>query len=313
MDLSIIIVNWNTRDLLKACLRSVYAETRGLTFEVFVVDNASTDGSPEMVRTEFPQVRLIQNNVNVGFAKANNQAIALSKGRYILLLNPDTLLRDNAFSRMVHFLRSHPDIGALGCKILTSEGKIDLRGAKGFPSLLGEFFELTRLSYRFPRSKFFGNYLMTYWDHEDSREVDVLSGACLMIRREALEQVGLFDERFFLYGAEVDWYYRLKRMGWKVFYYSEAEIIHIGSQSTRQLGEKMGLERFRSRYRLFCKHKGKGYARAYKALLCLVTVIKVLGFWIGFLGSTSSEKKRWYRRKIRLHRRVLWWILGGDL
>jgi GT2 family glycosyltransferase len=134
-----------------------------------------------------------------------------------------------------------------------------------------------------------------------------------MVWREALDQVGLLDERFFIYGAEVDWYYRLKGMGWKVFYYSEAEIIHIGSQSTQQLQDEMGLERFHSRYMLFLKHKGKGYAWTYKALVFLVTVIKVLYFWIGLLCSTSGEKRRWYRRKVRLHRRVLWWIFGGDL
>jgi len=311
MDLSIVIVNWNTRELLEACLRSVYAQVHGLDFEVFVVDNASVDGSPEMIRTKFPQVSLIQNNVNLGFVKANNQAISLSKGRYISLLNPDTLLKNDALSKMVTFLDGHPDIGVLGCKILTAEGEIDLRGAKEFPSLLGELFELTRLSHWLPRSRFFGNYLMTYWDREDSREVDVLSGACLMIRREALEQVQYLDENFFIYGAEVDWYYRLKRLGWKVFYYAEAEIVHIGGQSTSQLKEEMGIERFRSRYRLFWKHKGRSYAWAYKALVFLITVTKVLAFWIGLLVSTSGEKKCRYQAKVKLHRRVLWWVLRG--
>lgn len=309
VSLSIVIVSWNVKEPLKVCLRSLYEHTQGVSFEIFVVDNASQDSTPELIETEFPKVQLIRNEVNVGFARANNQAIMLSKGKYILLLNPDTFIKDDALSRMVGFLDIHPDIGALGCKVLTTEGKIDFRCARRFPTLLGELFELTRLSYRFPHNRFLGDYLMTYWDHGDNREVDTLSGACLMVRRETIEQVGLLDEDFFLYGEDVDWCYRLRKAGWRVLYYSEAEIVHLGGHSTQQVREEMSLERFRSRYKFFRKHKGKGYAWAYKALVFFITVIKEMIFGMGFVRSMKRKKKNWYREKVRLHRHVLRWVL----
>ncbi len=308
-DLSVVIVSWNVEEQLRAGLQSLYAHTQQISYEVFVVDNASKDGSPEMIAAEFPKVQLLRNPANVGFARANNQAITLSKGRYVLLLNPDTFLHDDALSRMVSFLDHRADIGVLGCKVLTAEGKIDPRCARRFPTLWGELFELTRLSYRFPHNRLFGEYLMTYWDHGDSREVDAISGACLMVRRAAIEQVGLLDESFFLYGEDLDWCYRLKKAGWKVFYYSEAEIIHIGSQSTRQLKEETALERFRSRYKFFRKHVGRGYAWIYKTLVFLITMIKEMIFGVGFLGSRGRERRDWYREKVRVHWRVLRWVL----
>jgi len=252
---------------------------------------------------------LLRNPANVGFARANNQAITLSKGRYVLLLNPDTLLHDDALSRMVSFLDHHLGIGVLGCKLLTAEGKIDPHCAREFPTLFGELFELTKLSYWFPRSRVFGSYLMTYWDHGDSREVDALSGACLIVRRAAVEQVGLLDESFFLYGEDVDWCYRFKQAGWEVFYYSEAEIIHLGGQSTQQLKEERRLQRFRSRYKFFRKHSGKGYAWIHKALVFVITVVKEMIFGIGFLSSMRREKRDWYREKVRLHWHVLRWVV----
>lgn len=308
-DLSVVIVSWNVKEQLKACLQSLYAHTQQVSFDVFVVDNASQDGSPEMIEAEFPKVQLLRNEMNVGFAGANNQAITLSKGRYVLLLNPDTFLHDDALSRMVSFLDHHLGIGVLGCKLLTTEGKIDLHCARGFPTLLGDLFELTKLSYWFPHSRVFGGYLMTYWDHGDNREVDALSGACLMFRRTAMEQIGLLDENFFLYGEDVDFCYRFKKTGWKVFYYSEAKIVHLGSQSTQQLKEEMGLERFRSRYKFFRKHRGQVYAWTYKALVFLMAIIKEMIFGMGFLRSIRSEKKDWYRGKAKLHWRVLLWAL----
>jgi GT2 family glycosyltransferase len=308
-DLSVIIVNWNVKKQLEACLQSLYEHTQQVSCEVLVVDNASQDGSPEMIAAEFPKVQLLRNPANVGFARANNQAITLSKGRYVLLLNPDTLLHDDALSRMVSFLDHRADIGVLGCKVLTAEGKIDTRCARRFPTLWGELFELARLSYRFPHNRLFGEYLMTYWDHGDSREVDAISGACLMVRRAAIEQVGLLDESFFLYGEDIDWCYRCKEARWKVFYYSEAAIIHLGSQSTQQLEDEMGLERFRSRDQLFRKHRGQVYAWTYKALVFLLAVIKEMIFGMGFLRNIGSEKRDWYSRKIKMHWRVLLWAL----
>ncbi len=310
MDLSIVIVSWNVRDLLEACLRSIYAKTRGLSFEVFVVDNASADGSPEMVEQSFPQVQLICNAANVGFARATNQALRLSKGRYVLLLNPDTVILDEALVQMVRFADENPDIGALGPKVLTAQGEVDMRCARRFPSLLSEFFELTRLSYRFPRNRLLGSYLMSYWDHNDSREVEVLMGACMLVRREAMEQVGLLDEAFYMYGEDVEWCYRLKRAGWRIWYDSEARIVHLGGQSTKLIREEMGLERFRSRYTFFRKHRGPLYAGAYKALMLLITLAKQVIFAVRAIISRDEGQRRRYRDKVRLHGKVLRWVLS---
>lgn len=311
VDVSVIIVSWNVKDWLRICLQSLRRHTRQTTYEVFVVDNGSQDGSAEMVETEFPDVHLLRNEANVGFARASNQAIIDSQGKYIVLLNPDTFVRDDALSRMVGFLDDRPGIGALGCKVLTAEGEIDLRCARRFPTLQSELFELTRLSFRFPDNRLFGRYLMSYWDHGDTREVEALSGACMMVRRQAVEEVGLLDETFFLYGEDIDWCYRLKRAGWAIVYYSEAEIVHIGGQSSQQVKEEMGVERFRSGYRFFRKHRGPGYAGAYKALVLLISVMKGLFFGIGFLRNAGKRNYRsWYCDKVKLHGRVLRWALG---
>ena len=312
VDLSIVIVNWNTRDLLRSCLKSIYAETKGPSFEIFVIDNASQDGSAEMIEQQFPKVHLIRNTDNVGFARANNQAIARCKGRYILLLNPDTIVLDKALVKMVQFLDSHPTIGALGCKILRENGKIDPRCARHFPTLLGDLFEQTKLSAKFSKSKLFGGYLMTYWDHNSDREVDVLSGACMMIRKEVIERVGPMDEDFFMYGDDIEWCYRIKRAGWKIFYYSKAAIIHIGDQSSKAVIARMGIEKLKSRCKFYRKHYGTLYAWAYKSLLLLITIAKQLVFWTKLLLSDKKEEKRHqYQKKIASNGRVLKWILAG--
>lgn len=307
-DLSIIIVSWNTRDLLRACLKSIYAQRSGLDFEVFVIDNASRDGSPQMVRRDFPKVQLFKNAENLGFARACNQGLRRAQGCYVVLLNPDTRLLDDAFGHMVAFLDKHPDIGALGPRIVDADGSVDVRCARRLPTLAGEFFEKTRLDRRYPHSRLFGRYLMTYWDHNDSRDVEALSGACLMVRREALEQVGGLDEGFFMYGEDIDWCYRIRQAGWRVFYYSDAQIMHLGSQSTNLVYEDMGIEALWSLNRFFQKHYGLTYAVAHRFLIASISLAKQLGFIGGWL---FSRNRVYYRAKLQLHRRVLRWAVIG--
>jgi len=310
-DLSVIIVNWNAKELLAACLESLFADQEGVTVELFVVDNASSDGSVEMVQRDFPEVILIANRENLGFARAANQAIRHSRGRYILLLNPDTLVMKQALLRMVRFLDHQPLVGALGAKILTPNGNIDFRGGRHFPTPLTEFFDQARISKVFPTSRILGRYLMGYWDHKDSREVDLLSGACMMVRSETIDEVGPLDEEFFLYGEDVEWCYRIKRAGWKIFYYAEAQIIHLGGGSTKGYPESLGIEQLRSINLFFKKSYGLLDPWLHRLLILLVTLAKEAFFLGRFLVTRGEGEREKMRKKIGLHCQVLKWVLGG--
>jgi GT2 family glycosyltransferase len=255
LDLSVIIVNWNTSELLRNCLASVYEQTVDLDYEVIVVDNASTDSSLKMLKSDFPQVVLIENEENRGFAAANNQAIAVTKGRYILLLNSDTVILDRAIERTISFANENPKAGAIGCKVLNPDGTIQ-HSCFMFPSILNMLLSSTYLYKIFPKNKLFGREQMTWWDRNDVREVDVIKGCFMLVRREAIEQVGILDEHFFVYGEETDWCYRLKKEGWKVMFTPIGQVIHFGGQSTQQSKVEMILQLRGSILLFIKKHKG---------------------------------------------------------
>lgn len=260
LDVSICIVNWNVKDLLRACLDSIYKYTKDISFEVIVVDNDSGDGSIDMVRELFPQVRLMANEFNAGFTKANNQAIRLSKGKYIMLLNPDTELLDNSIQKMFHFMEQHGNCGAVGCKLLNSDGTLQ-RSCKTFPTLEVMLYSTLLLDSLFPNSKVFGKHQMTWWDFNSIREVDQPMGSALMVKKYALEKVGLFDENIFIWFDEVDLCYRIKKAGWKIFFTPDAVITHHLSRSFKQwksLSQSLrGTYLWRkARNYYFRKHKG---------------------------------------------------------
>lgn len=238
MDVSIIIVNWNTEALLRNCLTSIYKQTTNIDYEVIVVDNASTDQSIEMVRHNFPTVKLIQNKENRGFATANNQALETAQGRFILLLNSDTIVLDKAIEKTFAFASTHPEVGATGCRVLNSDGTVQTTCFM-FPSLLNMLLSCTYLYKFFPKNRFFGREQMTWWNRNDVRQVDVITGCFMLIRREAIEQVGLMDESFFVYAEETDLCYRLKENGWKVMFTPVGQIIHLGGQSTAKIPVSM--------------------------------------------------------------------------
>lgn len=254
LDLSIVIVNYNSADFLEQCLNSVYQERNAVQFETFVVDNNSFDNSCRRINEMFPQVNLIMNKDNLGFARANNQAIGRSRGRYILLLNPDAILKPEALGRMIQFMDRNPEAGAAGARLLNPDGTVQL-SCRHLPSfrtaLFNRYSMLTRL---FPRNRFSRKYLMTGWNHNSVREIDWVSGACLIIRREALNEVGLLDERFFMYAEDVDWCYRAKQKGWKVYFIPQAEAVHYIGQSSQKVEKKTIIERHRSMYLFYKKH-----------------------------------------------------------
>lgn len=285
MDLSIVIVNWNTRELLGQCLASIYAHPPTAEFETLVVDNASTDGSVEMVRTRFPQVRLMPNRENVGFARANNQAIRVSTGQYVLLLNPDTEVYPDALDCLVRFLVDRPSVGAVGPRVLNPDGTLQL-SCYPAPTLSRELWRLFHLDALYP----YGNYAMTGWRQDVARAVEGLLGACLMLRRSVLDEVGLLDEDYFIYSEEVDLCRRVHAAGWALYWAPEARIIHYGGQSTRQVATEMFLHLYKSKIIYFRKHYGPLGAWLYKMILLLAAVSRLMMTPAAILS--SSERRR---------------------
>lgn len=243
LDLGIVIVNWNTRDLLRDCLQSLAASQGKFTHHVIVVDNASTDGSADMVRAEFPSVTVIANATNDGFGAANNtgfRALGFEQGRgdesprYALALNPDTVLPPDALAEMIAYMDADPKIGAAGPKLVMLDGKLDLACRRSFPTPKISLYRMLGLSKLFPTSRRFGRYNLTYLDPDIETEVDSVVGAFMLVRRECIQRVGLFDEIFWMYGEDLDWAYRIKQAGWKVMYNPRVKVTHVKRAASRQ-------------------------------------------------------------------------------
>ena len=253
MDLSIIIVSWNVRDLLEKCLKSVFDQTKNLKFEIFVVDNGSTDDTSKMVLDKFPQVNLFRNNHNLGFAAANNIAIRQAKGEFVLLLNPDTEILDGAIEKMVDFMRAHQEAGIAGPKLLDSDKTLQ-PSIRRFPTILDQFLILVKIPHLWPNLSVIKRYLAADFDYSRISEADQVMGAFFMVRQELFRQIGLFDEKFFIWFEEVDFCRRAKGAGYKVMYNPGAEVIHYGGKSFKQQGTLVKQWRFfRSMMRYFWK------------------------------------------------------------
>jgi GT2 family glycosyltransferase len=233
-DLSVVIVNYNVVNFLEQCLNSVLAASKKLQIEVFVVDNNSVDGSVEFIRQKFPKVNLIANKENVGFSKANNQAILQSKGRYVLLLNPDTVVEQDTFDKCVAYMDAHPNTGGMGVRMLDGKGRFLPESKRGLPTPAVSFYKIFGFSKLFPKSKKFGSYHLGYLDEHQIHEIDVLSGAFMLMRAETLSKVGLLDEAFFMYGEDIDLSYRIQQGGYTNVYFPETKIIHYKGESTKK-------------------------------------------------------------------------------
>lgn len=234
LDLSVVIVNYNVRYFLEQALYAVRRATRDLQVEVFVVDNNSVDDSLQMLREKFPEVLLIANTENTGFARANNQAIRLARGKYVLLLNPDTLVEENTFTSCFAFMEAHPDAGALGVRMIDGAGKFLPESLRGFPAPFAAFCKMFGLSALFPRSRFFNYYYLGHLDPSRTQEADVLAGAFMWIRHSALDRAGLLDEAFFMYGEDIDLSWRIVQAGYKNYYFPGTTIIHYKGESTKK-------------------------------------------------------------------------------
>jgi GT2 family glycosyltransferase len=269
IDLSIVIVSFNTRDVLRECLQSVERETSGFSVEVFVVDNNSSDGSPEMVEREFPHIRLFRSQVNLGFASANNVALEVAGGRYIVLLNSDAFLEPSSLALAVQHMDRQPSVGLAGARLVGRDYSWQ-PSARMFPSLRTDFFVYTGLAGKFPKSRLFGSFDRTWADPLLPAEVDWVPGAFSIIRAEALSKAGPFDPEFFLYSEEVDLCRRIRNAGFEIWYWPDIVVIHIGGESSRQVkslemsstGAQLVLWRMRSTLLYYRKHHGSGAWRA---------------------------------------------------
>ena len=234
MKLSVIIVNYNVKYFLEQCLLSALKAAERVSTEIFVVDNNSVDGSVEMVQQKFPSVKVIANTKNTGFSKANNQGIRESKGEYVLLLNPDTVVEEDTFEKVVSFMDQHSDAGGLGVKMLDGTGRFLPESKRGLPTYDVAFYKIFGLSKLFPRSKTFGKYHLGYLDENKTHEVDVLAGAFMLLRKSVLDKIGLLDEDYFMYGEDIDLSYRITKAGYKNYYFPETRIIHYKGESTKR-------------------------------------------------------------------------------
>lgn len=311
MDLTIIIVNWNSKEYLQKCIASIFSSTRGIEFEIIVIDNASFDGCGEMLQKSYPQVRFIQSDRNLGFAKANNETFKESRGRNILFLNPDTEVVGSAIEILHHKLNVLPHAGIVGAKVLNRDCSIQTCCIHAFPSIMNQFLDSDFLRNLFPHSNLWGNKSL-FRKSESDTEVDAIGGACLMIKRSVFEEISMFSTDYFMYSEDIDLCYKVWKAGWKTYYVPTAKVIHHGGVSSSQSSVNtfsivMMLE---SRWRFFQKTRSMFYCWMYRLATFYASLIRIgliMLVWpsLGMRGRASSlkaELKRWIAR--------LRWTLG---
>ena len=290
MQLSVIIVNYNVKYFLEQCLCSVIKACKNITAEIIVVDNNSTDGSRDFLIQRFPAVNFIWNSVNVGFAKANNQALANAKGEYVLFLNPDTIVPEDCFENCIRFFQSKQQAGALGVRMIDGSGKFLKESKRAFPSPLTSLYKLTGLTKLFPRSRVFGKYHLGHLSEKENHEVDVLAGAFMMLSKPVLEKVQGFDDTFFMYGEDIDFSWRIQEAGFKNYYFPQTTIIHFKGESA-QKDVPAYIHRFYEAMQLFVK-KHYRHRRGIKLLMKpAIHVSKLMAYLLYYSKKILSRKK----------------------
>jgi len=274
-DVSIIIVSWNAKEKLRCCLNSLVCREDEYTQDIIVVENGSMDGSMQMVEEEYPSVRLIKNRNNLGFSRANNIGIRSSKGRYLCLINSDVIVLDNCIKNLMSFMKEHPAAGMVGPRIINPDRTLQ-PSCRHFPTIWNNMCQSLGLNHLFPKSAFFSYWIMDYWNHESIRSVEALSGCFLMVRREAVEEVGLLDENFFIYGEDLDWCKRFHMAGWDIVFYPYADAIHFGSASSANAPIKFYLEMQKADLQYWRKHHGKIGKFSYVIVILLRNVLRVI-------------------------------------
>jgi GT2 family glycosyltransferase len=288
-DLSVILVSWNTCDELQACLESVVAGVQGISAELVVVDNASSDGSADMVAERFPDVRLVRNPENLGFAAGCNAGLELATGRYVLLLNPDTIVLDDVLATTVRCLDEHPDVGTLGCRVLNADGSLQPSCFRD-PSVLNTFLGLTGLA-KLPWPRFLGRERMTHWHRDSERDVEVVTGCYLATRRELVDDVGLLDDGYFFCGEEADWCRRMRDRGWVLRFAPVGDIVHLDGVAGRKLSERRDLLGMAGLVRYADHHDGHLAGWAMSGLLWAHAASRAAGFW-AVASTTRNDERR---------------------
>ncbi|MCH8822432.1 MAG: glycosyltransferase family 2 protein [Planctomycetes bacterium] len=305
LDLSIVIVNWNTQQVIIECLESVYDRLGELHAEVIVIDNASTDNSVKEIATKFPQVRLIANDTNRGFAGANNQGMEIATGRFVLLLNPDTVVLDDAFANSINYLNDNPDVGVVGCQVMEDAETIQ-RTCFRYPSILNTLMWVSGALAWKPLSRITGRAAYGPWDRRNVRDVEVVSGMFMLVRREALEEVGFMDEEYFVFAEEADWCYRFSAAGWRCVFAPVGRILHVdgGSKSTKQASVRMYVQIQKSLLLFHRKHLGFTHWALCKLLFITTMLIRMLWWliWAALgIGERSAHKAKQSAAAVRYH------------
>ena len=315
MDISIIIVSWNVRDLLRNCLASVKQQTAAgepqmadsgrRSCEIIVVDNASHDGTIEMLRAEFPDARVIANTENAGFTRANNQALAVAQGRYLFLFNPDTELRPGALQTLYDYAEAHPRVGIVGPQLFYGDGSVQ-SSRRRFPTLATAFLESTKLQQWFPRNRVLTRYYMNDTRDDATQEVDWINGSAMFVRRAVYDQIGGLDEEFFMYSEELDWCYRAKRADWQIVYLPTAQVTHYEGKSSEQVVAARDIYFHSSKVRFFRKTRGAFISEVLRAFLLAM-----------FAFQLAEESAKWlvgHKRALRAERvRAYWQVVRSGL
>jgi GT2 family glycosyltransferase len=306
IEISIIIVSWNCRQMLAGCIKSLQAQMSADDAEIIVVDNASTDGTAQMIREEFPQVCLIASSSNLGFAEGNNRGLKVSKGRYLCLINPDVVVGEDCISRMLAFLKQHSDIGMLGPQIIGADGLVQ-RSCMRTPSLWNQFCRAAALDVLVKRSRLFGGYLMTDFRHDEVRDVDILNGCFWMVTREALDEVGWLDSRFWLYGDDVDWCRRFHDVAWRVVFFPQAQAVHYGGESSKQAPLFCYLQMQRADLQYWRKYHGRASYVCYWAILYFAHFLRSVSLSLVYV--IHAPRRNQALQGLKKHLSCLRWLM----
>lgn len=307
---SVIIVSWNAREYLMQCLASLTPAVCRYPMEIIVVDNASSDGSAEAVASAFPQVHLLRNPANLGFARANNLGIAASTGRYACLVNSDVKVLPDCISRLVDFCEEHPTVGMVGPRIIGRDGNLQ-RSCRGFPGVWNMFCRALALDAFFPGSRWLSGFLLSHWPQDSLRQVDMLTGCFWLVRRQALAQVGPLDERFFMYGEDMDWCKRFWLKGWQLIFVPSAEAIHYGGASSSNAPVRFYIERHRADLQYWDKHHSRPAVFCFFLICCLHLVLRALGYSLAFV--IKSRARATCGSKVKRSVACLKWMLSDGI
>lgn len=304
---SVVIVTWNCGKFAAGCLASLDKQRVSFATETIVVDNASLDGTPELITVQFPHVRLIRSDRNLGFAKANNAGIRAARGKYVCLINPDVVVAPECLQKMCDYMEQGPSVGLLGPRMIGPDGRV-ARSTMRFPDLWNALCRALALDVLFKRSRLFGGFLMRDFRHDEIRDVDVLNGWFWMVRRTAMDDIGLLDEHLFMYGEDLDWCMRFHQAGWRVVFYSPAEALHYGggASSNRPIPCYIALQRANLQY--WRKHRGLLPAAGYFLVTCLYHLVRILGHAVAYPFARSARTSAAF--KVKRSVAAIRWMTG---